>query len=377
MSRCILRLFVSFACLVAFAASASAQTEQTRTIWQALGIPQASTAAYDAFANRRGNRPSAERGERLRRIADPVNLESDNEILRRTAEIKQNEDLAQQKIKAVKYIASIGCGCHDGADEVLVAALEDCTEVVRYEAALAIIENASRQCGLCDHQSCCSKKIVEKLAERAYGRDERYGCWIEPSPRVRAAAEYALLLCCPSCCSPLIEEYEEEDDRGPDERDALPNGSPADPSATSTGQISPVSLRLWDPPPSFPGYLGDRGPVSARLTDSTSLAATRRSPSAGRQSRPRRVAARIEGTVTGVNHQTGEFTVCYQEDFTAVVGGESRVSRGFLLGEFEAARLRVVEAFPGYAICQRLDGGGRVREGDTLMLLGYRMISAD
>jgi len=55
------------------------------------------------------------------------------------AEIKAEEDAAPQKIKALRYLATIGCaGCYPGVEEGLLAALDDCTESVRYEAVKAL-----------------------------------------------------------------------------------------------------------------------------------------------------------------------------------------------------------------------------------------------
>lgn len=43
-------------------------------------------------------------------------------------------------------------------------------------------------------RGCCSEEALNALSAVAYGRDE-FGCWLEPSPRVRQAAEEALQLC--------------------------------------------------------------------------------------------------------------------------------------------------------------------------------------
>ncbi|MBX3411233.1 MAG: hypothetical protein KF708_00845 [Pirellulales bacterium] len=165
------------------------------TLWNFLGIPQGVNKVYDASVNRRGNFPGLERKPPLKGIADPANLESTNPAIKKAAEIKQQEDLAKQKIKAIKYLASIGCGCYPGVKEALMAALDDCTEKVRYEAAKAIGEAACNNCATCNKQCCCDEELSLKLAEVAYEMDDEC-CYKERSERVREAARQALMNCC-------------------------------------------------------------------------------------------------------------------------------------------------------------------------------------
>jgi outer membrane biosynthesis protein TonB len=129
----------------------------------------------------------------LKRIADPENLESDNPAIKKAAEIKKEEDLKKQKIKAIKYLATVGCGCYPGVREALLAALDDCTEEVRLEAAVAFCEAAGNHCNRCEN-GCCNAEVMQKLHEMAYGQDEK-GCMIESSAEVRAAAANALNAC--------------------------------------------------------------------------------------------------------------------------------------------------------------------------------------
>jgi len=65
--------------------------------------------------------------------------------------------------------------------------LEDCTEAVRYEAAKAFCQAAGTPCQLCNRSGCCSKEVIKKLEDMAYGEDKD-GCYKESSARVRAAA---------------------------------------------------------------------------------------------------------------------------------------------------------------------------------------------
>src|SRR5438093_9109260 len=159
------------------------------TLWSFLGIPQAYRGFRDGL-NARGNRPGLERKPPLKAIADPKNLASDNPAIKKAAEVKAQEDLKPQKIKAIKYLAGIGCGCYnrDGSiTDALIKGMDDCTEEVRLASVQAISEAANGEyCANCKLRSCCSEEISNKLYEIAYQRDET-GCFLEPSERVRDA----------------------------------------------------------------------------------------------------------------------------------------------------------------------------------------------
>lgn len=123
-----------------------------QTLWNWLGVPKQPLAGV---VNREGNFPGCEKLPPLKKIADPANLASKNPAIKKAAEIKAEEDLAKQKIKAIKYLAEIGCGgCYPGVAEALAASLDDCTEAVRYEAVKAILSTSA--CG----QDDCTKKCV-------------------------------------------------------------------------------------------------------------------------------------------------------------------------------------------------------------------------
>jgi len=170
------------------------------TLWSFLGVPQGYRYFRDNAFNRSGNRPGLERKPPLKAIADPKNLASPDPSIKKAAEVKAAEDLAPQKIKAVKYLASIGCGCYnrDGSiTDAMIKSMDDCTETVRLATVQAIAEAAAGEmCSNCKMRSCCSEEISNKLYELAYERDET-GCYLEPSERVRLAAAEALRACCP------------------------------------------------------------------------------------------------------------------------------------------------------------------------------------
>jgi hypothetical protein len=172
------------------------------TLWRFLGIPQGFQRIGDARLNRNGNFPGLERKPPLKPIAHPDNLLSNNPAIKKAAEIKMQEDLAKQKIKAIKYLAELGCDkCYGGVKEAMLAALDDCTEQVRYEAAKALGEAAVQHCDVCSRQCCCDEELTKKLAQVVYELDDK-GCPIEPSERVREAAREALKACCPNVGPP-------------------------------------------------------------------------------------------------------------------------------------------------------------------------------
>lgn len=175
------------------------------TLWRFLGIPQGYKRLYDARANRLGNHPGLEAKPPLKAIGDPMNLLEPNLAIKKAAEIKIQEDLAPQKIKALKYLAKIGCGCYPGVKEALMAALDDCTERVRYEAAKAIAEAAVAHCEVCSKNCCCDPAMLEKLRKIACEQDANC-CWIEPSERVREMAREACEACRRAWQPPVIVE---------------------------------------------------------------------------------------------------------------------------------------------------------------------------
>jgi hypothetical protein len=177
------------------------------TIWHFLGLRQGSWMKRDAFLNASGNFPGLERTPPLKRLADPGLKEIDNAAIKKAQEIKAEEELAPQKIKAIKYLATLGCEkCYGGIEEAMLESLKDCTEEVRYETVRALGTIPNQQCPMCDHD-CCTEKLTAQLAKIAYERDpERPDCWYEPSARVREEARRVLSICCQAGPPPIIEE---------------------------------------------------------------------------------------------------------------------------------------------------------------------------
>ncbi|MEX0820041.1 MAG: peptidylprolyl isomerase, partial [Pirellulaceae bacterium] len=128
-------------------------------------------------------------------ITDPANLGPDAPpAVQAAAEVKAEEDAAAQKVQALKYLAKIGCGgCYPSVEGALLAALDDCTEIVRYEAAVAL-RGSDTACRYCSSDACCSIAVQKKLQKIAYETDDT-GCPLEPSDRVRREARLALAAC--------------------------------------------------------------------------------------------------------------------------------------------------------------------------------------
>lgn len=132
-------------------------------------------------------------------LTDPANLSPDAPpVVQAAAEAKQEEDKAAQKVMALRYLATLGCGgCYDKIEDALIEALNDCTEEVRYEAAMTLTENSRSgrgKCVYCSSGSCCSEKIRRKLQELAEKTDAK-GEFLESSERVRRVARLALDNC--------------------------------------------------------------------------------------------------------------------------------------------------------------------------------------
>ncbi len=276
--------------VLGFASVAGAQgteTAPTATLWRFLGIPQGVQKVRDVSLNRRGNFPGLERKPPIKRIADPANLESPDPAIKAAAEIKAAEDMKSQKVKAIKYLASMGCGCYDKDGKItdaLLAATDDCTPDVRM-AAIEAFEDAANgeQCRKCGSTSCCSEKVTKRLSEIAYERDDT-GCPIEPDAEIREAAARVLRICCPGGApmGPFEEETEEvppevipgetpDEDSGirgevPESVEPLPSGEPDREDDAINGEAAignPGSVELT------PFELSRSGPTDVRIGDVT------------------------------------------------------------------------------------------------------------
>ena len=147
--------------------------------------------------NRLGTRfPGLESKPPLRSISDPANLGPDaSPAEKAAAEAKAEEDKAPQKAKAISYLASRGCGeCYPDTADAMIAALDDCSEEIRYAAVKGLRSSVGDSCQSCRENSCCTPKLLRKLYEVAYERDDS-GCFLESSARVRRNARLVICTC--------------------------------------------------------------------------------------------------------------------------------------------------------------------------------------
>lgn len=138
-------------------------------------------------------------------LSDPANLQpTAPPAVQAAAEIKAEEDAAPQKIMAIRYLATLGCGgCYEKVEDALLEGLSDCTEEVRYEAVKALQCQPQSPCKFCNTASCCSAKVRRRLLELTT-------CEKEPSERIRRNARLTL-----ACCGTVPLPAEEVPREGP------------------------------------------------------------------------------------------------------------------------------------------------------------------
>ena len=382
------------ALLLAFAAESGSAwgqlpttaTPPPTTLWSFLGIPQGLRSMKDKWANRFGNHPGLERKPPLKALADPANLKSDVPEIKAAAEIKEAEDLKPQKIKAIKYLAEIGCGCYDKDGKVskaLLAAMDDCTEDVRLATVEAIGEAAqSERCAHCKERSCCNPKITEQLSKMAFERNDQ-GCWLEPSERVRDAARQALCACCPSYGPPAVEPtpspIEGGQEPGKIERSEPGAGEKPAPNDAKEAKPTPADGAPQPPTTAQDDDGGDAGEpavmTSSRRTASrlahASVGATLRHPEV-RAASQTTLADASDGAVVYLDADGKTVRVKLPEKVRSVPVGtkvgvyELRDGRHVLLGQ-----LQVIQATPGSAVMQPVGGFDLSQLSAGTMLAGF------
>jgi len=202
------RLYLAF--LLSSSLGCAASPVPIPTFWDKLGIPQATAALRDSTINRSGRFPGLEKKPPLLKIADPANLKPEKpEMIQVAAKIKAEQDQKKQKIKAIKFLADVNCGCYNKDDAVakaFLAALDDCDPDVR-TAAIEGLSKAAGNCSKCRtgcETTCCTEDIYKKLQDVAFGVDEK-GCFKEPVIEIRKAAA-ALVKKCPCPTPKPLEE---------------------------------------------------------------------------------------------------------------------------------------------------------------------------
>ena len=183
-------------------------------------------------------------------MAGPLSADSPNPAVAAAASAKAEESAAPQKIKALKYLGSLGCGgCHPEVEQALLAALDDCMEVIRFEAVSVLADTSRCHCRYCDSGRCCSPAIRKKLIKIATDTRNN-GCFVEPSARVRRMARIALCNCECDSCDLLDEEILPVPEEGPSSEGIVPPPAPQpaitlksrpDRPSTLTSQSNPQS----------------------------------------------------------------------------------------------------------------------------------------
>ena len=217
------------------------------TFWDKLGIPQATAILRDSTINRSGRFPGLEKKPPLLKIADPANLKPEKpEMIQVAAKIKTEQDQKKQKIKAIKFLADVNCGCYNKDDAVakaFLAALDDCDPDVR-TAAIEGLCKAAGSCSKCKtgcETTCCTEDIYKKLQDIASGVDAK-GCFKEPVKEIRTAAAGLMRACgCPT----------------PKPLEELPAPAPSEIEELTIPDPLPPGREGDAPKPSKPGREGD------------------------------------------------------------------------------------------------------------------------
>jgi hypothetical protein len=293
--------------------------------------------------------------------------------IKKAAEVKQAEDMAKQKIKAIKYLAKIGCGCYDqddGITDALLAALEDCTEKVRLAAVEAIAELAAGEaCSNCKQKSCCSERIIEMLAKLAYECDEQ-GCWYEPSGRVRAKAAEAFQNCCPDCCfapaAPALPEPQNipspiEGDSSPpiEGAEEVPDDALAMPlSLRQTTDTSPPIEEPRKTPRPIDAYQIKLDPVDSEDSPSSAAPVAEPDPhvSGATVSQAQTVATLVRGRVSKIDYDAGQVHIMVDHGLSVLEGTRFKMYHRRLLGWSCVGEVQVVASAPGVAVAQPISG---------------------
>lgn len=318
------------------------------TLWRFLGIPQGLSRVAGSTFNRRGNLPGLEPKPPLKALADPANLMSKNPAIKKAAEIKQEEDLAKQKIKALKYLAKMGCGCYPGVKEALIAALDDCTEKVRYEAAKQIGNAAENKCETCSKTCCCDAEMMQALWDKATKKDDN-GCFTETSERVREAACEALLACrrrVPVEPAPAVKPYEGETipERRLPPGETIPETPPANNETRDVDPTDALLTELFGIPSQPQRKAESKARIVSTTADSRSDAKT--SPAASQRPQGAENAGRensgvmLSGRVVDVDQKTATVDLEFGGNRAPTVGSRFSLHHQYA---FETVHLGEVE----------------------------------
>ncbi len=184
--------------------------------------------------------PGLEPGPPVKLLTDPANMDSPISSVKAAAEIKQDKDAADQTVKALRYLATVGCTrCYPDVEKALVEALDDCTEEVRFAAVQALRDTAGKSCETCQTAACCTDEILRRIDKIANESDAQ-GCPVESSARVRRLARVVI-----SACGRQVAATPQE---GPtEEKGATPQEGPTDEPPPAEPGVAPETPEA--PPP--------------------------------------------------------------------------------------------------------------------------------
>jgi hypothetical protein len=281
------------------AVAAPAQAHMTLPEFLGLkGLAQGVGGITRRVRNRLGSRfPGLEAKPPIRSITDPANMSEDaSPAVKAAAEAKAEEDQAPQKAKAIRYLASLGCGkCYPDTEDALLAALDDCNQTIRLETVKGLRKSVGDACQCCRQNSCCSPKLLKKLNEIAYDTDES-GCYVEPSPTVRRYARLVIR----GCGGVRTEVPSEPPIEGPSSAGGPDAPTEAPPSELPPSELPPSQPTPDEPPPAAVPTPAEElpGPPVARALPPTSPIdiASINAPRGTRVDQPPQVSA-IHGNV--------------------------------------------------------------------------------
>ncbi|MFO0946912.1 MAG: hypothetical protein U1D30_13365 [Planctomycetota bacterium] len=233
------------------------------SIWDFLGVNQVGKLVGGAFKTRLGQTIAGFLSPLGRVLGLGPSLLSDkfaNEggAMGLANQLKKEEAKIPLKVQAIRYLATLDCVCYPEVVDALLASLDDCAEVVRYEALKAL----HKQCKgptHCNKEGCaadgscpdvcmscqCQKKVVDRLNTLLLERDTT-GCLKEKSERVRELATQMIEECL-SCRQPPPAET-----AAPPRTDPVPElKSDPVPTAKSSSKNSfiPTWFKWNDPEP--------------------------------------------------------------------------------------------------------------------------------
>jgi hypothetical protein len=200
------------------------------------GLAQGIGGIGSRIRNRLGSRfPFLEAKPPLLALTDPANKsENASPAVKAAAEAKAEEDAAPQKAKAIRYLASLGCGkCYPDTEAALLAALDDCNEQIRLETLKGLRKSMGEACRCCQQNSCCSPKLLKKLTQLGYEVNDS-GCFFEPSASVRRLARLVASECV--CSGAMGAEPAMLPKEGPP-GEAVPSEAPPTPQPNPAGEL--------------------------------------------------------------------------------------------------------------------------------------------